>query len=71
MISQIFLVIELILKLFGAWEKFQDYSDKRKNAEAEERRQKRDKAVDDQQKAKTEDEFDKAQDTIVGNKPKP
>ena len=70
MISGIFGVVQLLLKLFGLWEQFLDYSDKARAAEAEARKQRREKAVDEQKAAATEDEFDKAQDEIIANKPR-
>lgn len=69
MIGQIFAVIELLLKLIGLWGQFSDYVDKKRTAEAEERRQRRDQAVDDLKNAKTEEEFNEAQSRIVNNPP--
>lgn len=46
-----------------------DYVDKKRIADAEENAAKRNAAVDDQKSAKTEDQFDKDQDTIVGHLP--
>jgi len=70
MVSGIFSVIQLILKLIGLWEQFQDYSDKERLKASQERTQEREKAVDKQQGAQSEDEFDRAQDDIVKHKPK-
>lgn len=71
MISQVFAVVQLLLKVFGLWEQFLDYSDKARTAEAEERKQRREEAVDKQKDAQSEEEFDRAQDDIVGSNPKP
>lgn len=71
MIGQIFVAIELVLKLIGLWDQFTEYVRLKSIADREERRQDRDKAVDNQQSAKTEDEFDKAQDDISRNLPRP
>lgn len=71
MLTGIFAIVQLILKLFGAWEQFLDYADKQRIADAEKRNQDRNKAVDEQKKAQTEEEFDRAQDKIVGANPPP
>jgi hypothetical protein len=71
MIANIFAFIQLLLKLFGLWEQFSDWTIKQAIAKREERRQDRDKAVDQQQNAQTEEEFDKAQETISHNLPRP
>lgn len=71
MIANVFAVIQLLLKLIGLWEQFQDYTIRSAIAQREERKQDRDKAVDAQKTALTEDEFDKAQDIISGNMPRP
>lgn len=69
MLTGIFAVIQLLLKAIGLWEQFLDYAEKQKIAEAEKRNQDRNKAVDEQKNAKTEEEFDRAQDKIVDNSP--
>lgn len=69
MFAQIFVVIELILKLIGLWDGFLSYVDQKRIADDAEKTAKRNKAVDDQKSAASEDDFDKDQDTIVGNKP--
>lgn len=71
MIGQIFAVIQLVLKLIGLWEQFLDYSDKARVAEGQKNTQEREKAVDELEKAETEDEFDKAQSKIIDHKPRP
>ena len=70
MISQIFAVIQLVLKLIGLWEQFLDFTDKARIAEGQKRTQEREKAVDEPAGAISEEDFDKAQDTITGTKPK-
>lgn len=57
-------LITLIKLMFG-WVEAQ------KNAKAQERAQEREKAVEDIQKAQTEEDFDAAQDRIVNNRPRP
>lgn len=69
MIAQIFAAIQLLLKLIGLWETFLSWSDKKRVAEAQEREQKRNAAIDKQKHAQTEEEFDKAQSDIVNNPP--
>lgn len=71
MISGIFSIIQLILKLIGLWEQFMDWSEKKRIADREDRRQQRDKAVDDAVKSQTEEEFNEAQDRISRNLPRP
>lgn len=69
MISQVFLLIRMILTAFGLWESFLSYGDANREKKRVEKDQNRDKAVDDQKSAQTEDEFDKAQDAIGSSKP--
>lgn len=69
MISQVFLLIRMILTAFGLWESFLSYGDANREKKRVEKDQNRDKAVDDQKNAQTEDEFDKAQDAIGSSKP--
>lgn len=69
MISQIFIIIRLILTAFGLWESFLSYGDANREKKRVEKNQKRDKAVDEQKDAQTEEDFDKKQDTIGGSKP--
>lgn len=70
MLTGIFAIVQIILKLFGAWEQFLDWSDKKRLAEAAENTQEREKAVDEQKKAEDEKAFDDAQSGIVGTKPR-
>jgi hypothetical protein len=67
MIAQIFLVIQLLLKLFGLWEQFLEWGDKKRAADAEARAQEREKAIEDAKKATTPDEAFDAQDRITHN----
>lgn len=71
MFGQIFAAIQLILKLIGLWEQFSEWTIKKSIADREERRQKRDKAIEDQKKAKDEEEFNRLQDEITRNRPRP
>lgn len=71
MLGQIFVVIEFLMKLIGLWDSFINWSDKRRIAQAEIDEQARTKALDELKHATTEDEFDKAQDAVVGARPKP
>lgn len=71
MFAQIFLVIQLILKAIGLWEQFMHWSDAKRVADQEKNKQDRDKAVGDLKNAKTEEDFDKAQDAVVSHNPKP
>lgn len=71
MIAQIFAIIQLVLKLIGLWEQFSQWTIDKATADREERRQTRDAAVAAQQKATDEAEFDKAQDDIARNLPRP
>lgn len=69
MIAQFFAVVQLLLKLIGLWEQFLSWSDAKRIADAEQNRQERNAAVDEQKTAKTEEDFDKAQDSIVNHIP--
>lgn len=71
MIAGIWSVIQLILELIGLWKRADEYSRDKAVADREERRQDRDKAVDAQTAAQTDEEFDREQDTIAHNMPKP
>lgn len=68
---QFFALIQLLLKIFGLWEQFQNWYDEKKTADKQKQNQERNKAVDEQKKAENEEEFDKNQDTIVRTLPKP
>lgn len=69
MIGSIFVLIQAILKAIGLWERFLSELDKRRLAEAEEKRQKREKAVEDSKKAGTDDEIWDSQDDITNTLP--
>lgn len=71
MIAQIFLLIEVILRLFKLWDSFGLFIDDKREKERVARDQARDKAVDEQKNAQTEEDFDRLQDDIVGNSPRP
>lgn len=71
MIAQIFLLIEVILRLFKLWDSFGTFVDDKREKDRIERDQARDKAVDKQKNAQTEEEFDRLQDDIARNSPKP
>lgn len=68
-IGLIYSAIQLILKLFGAWESFLDYSDNQRRIETEAKRQAREKAVDNSTKAETDEDIWKSQDEITRNMP--
>lgn len=68
---QFFAIIQVILKLFGLWEGFLSWSDKKKIADQEKNKQDRDKALEDLKNAQTEEEFNKAQSGVVDHIPKP
>jgi hypothetical protein len=67
--GQVFLIIELLLKLSRLWDQFAIYVERRKRQENEEKRKRREKAVDDSKGAQTDDEIWKSQDGIVDNLP--
>jgi hypothetical protein len=69
MLTQLFALIQLVLRFFKLWDQFQDFSMAERLKENEERRQRLEKAVEDQKNAQTEDEFDRAQDEITKNLP--
>jgi len=70
MISGIFAAIQLVLRLFKLWDQFLEYSDKVRLAQAAENTQAREKAVDQQKGAMSEEEFDRLQDELTKHKPK-
>jgi hypothetical protein len=70
-IAQIFTAIQLLLKLFGLWEAFSQWTVDKAIADRNERKQERDKAVDAEQNAQTEQEFNDAQDKLTRNLPRP
>ena len=69
MIAKVFALIQLVLLAFQQWDAFLDWMNDKHSKEMEERRQAREKAVDDQKGAQTEEEFDRAQDVIGKSKP--
>lgn len=70
--AQVFLVIEFIMRLFRIYDDFMAWSDQKRSAELEERKQKRDAAVNEQQKPDiTEEEFDRLQKVISDSLPRP
>lgn len=69
--TQIFLIIEAALKAFKAWELFIDWMDQRHRAQMEERRAKRDAAIDESTKADSDEAIFDSQDDIVDNRPRP
>lgn len=66
-LAYVFLAIEFILKLFGLWKQFGNWFDARRVKEAEERRQARERAIEDLRNATTEEEIEDAQRRIVEN----
>ena len=71
MIAQIFLAIELLMRLFNLWDEFGSYVDAKREKDRVERDQKRSAAIDKQKNAESEADFDKAQSDIVDNLPRP
>ena len=69
MIAQVFALIQIVLKAFNLWDAYLAHLDQVREAERVERDLARSKAVDQQANAKSEDEFDQAQDIIAGRKP--
>ena len=70
-LGQIFTAIQLLLKLIGLWEQFSQWTIDKAIADREVRKQSRDKAVDAEVGAQTEEEFNRAQDQITRNLPRP
>lgn len=68
-IAIIYSVIQLILKAIGLWEEFLNYSDAQRAAEAAERTQKRNDAIDASKKAESDDDIWKSQEDITNNLP--
>lgn len=71
MITQIFLAIQAILQLFKLWDAFLAYADDVREKERVARDQARNAAIDRQKDAQSEEEFDRAQDDIARNSPRP
>lgn len=64
-------VIKLILAFFGLYKEAKDAAEVARRAEAEQRTQQREKAVEDSKVAETDEEIWDSQDRIVRNRPKP
>lgn len=60
---------QIIQALLGLWHAYQDQQEKNRVAEAERKRQEREKAVADLAKATTAEEKWDAQDRIIRNRP--
>lgn len=71
MLTNIFMVIQFLMKLIGIWESFVVWSDKDRIAAAELREQKRAEALAELKAAQTEVEFDAAQDAVIRSRPRP
>lgn len=71
MLANIWALISLILEAIGFYKFWWSERDKSKVAEGQVNTQERDKAIDEQKSAESEDEFDKAQDSVVSHLPKP
>lgn len=68
-IAQIFTALQVLLKLFGLWEQFQNFMSAVAIKEAEERARALDQALKDAQNAKTPDDAWKAQEGVTKNEP--
>ena len=62
-------IIRFLGALFEGLKLWLNYQDGLKNKDALDKEKKRDQASDDQKDAQTEEDFDRAQDKIVDNKP--
>lgn len=71
MFTQVFAVIELVLRFFKAWDAFLDFLAEKHAADLEARIQARNQAIDDSKKADSDDDIWKSQDGIVTNTPRP
>jgi hypothetical protein len=71
MLANIWALISLILEAIGFWKFWLGERDKSKVAEGQKNTQERDKAVNEQVNAQTEEEFDKAQSDISKHLPRP
>jgi hypothetical protein len=69
MITNIFAVIQLILKALKLWDQFVVFVDTERTLEEEKKNQDRAKAVDDALKAQTAEEAYEAQQRIVDSDP--
>jgi len=70
-IAQIFVAIQAVLQLFKLWDAFLAYADDVREKERVARDQARNAAVDRQKEAQNEEDFDRAQDDIARNSPRP
>lgn len=71
MIGKVFVIIQLLLKLFGAWEAFMDWMSDSYAVELDERAARRRKAIEESKKAESDAEIWESQDKIVDNLPTP
>ena len=71
MLAQLFLLIEVLMRAFNLWDQFGQYMDDKRERDRVERDQKRSAAIDKQKTAESEADFDKAQDDIANNLPRP
>ena len=71
MISNLFALIQLILKGFSLWEAFLDWQEEQKIAVRHEKAIAREAAIKAGVEAKTEEEIWKAQEDVVKNRPAP
>lgn len=69
MLSKIWAVLKFLMSLKALWEYFQRAKDAKRSVEAERKAQERDKAIEDLEKAQTDEEIFDAQSRIVRNKP--
>lgn len=69
MFGKVFVIIQLLLKLFGAWEAFLDWMDTSFSKELEERRQRREEAIAEVDKAESDEDIFDAQEKVIENKP--
>lgn len=69
MFTQIFTIIELVLKAIKLWDLFLGYMDEKHMADILANRAARNAAIDKQKNAQTEKDFDDAQSDIVEHGP--
>lgn len=69
--AKFFAIVQLLLKLLGAWEAFMDWMNDKYSAELDERAKLRREALEDAKKAETDDDIWESQDKIVDNLPTP
>lgn len=68
-LSSIFALLEVILRLFGLWDGLVNYLDAKRLADEQKKAQDRDAAVDKAKSAKTPDDAYDAQSGIVNSEP--